>query len=294
MHLIVCCFDSLHKAEEVRVSLLSTDREEFENAVVAMRNPDGRLRWTLWRTNEDGPDDETRVVTNMIFNSPPFVSTSLAAVTAECMSEMGISNQFLQDVANRLRPSSSALFIVTKTDEFNKALEHLQKLGQEILQTSLRYDKARWDSSMQTKLNTWYESEQLNAAKDLVKAKIEALKKPVISPAVSEELKQQIEDLMRLRERNGFKRTVLAIIAFIGVWKASVLSETSLGLSAPIWLGGSIIAALLTLYPMVLDPQSYKCTQSLNPAVSRLLILIVYAVVSILFSLILAALKIPQ
>jgi hypothetical protein len=124
--------------------------------------------------------------------------------------------------------------------------------------------------------------EQLNAANDRVSEKIEAL------------LTQQIEDLVRQRDRNGFLRAVLAIIAFIGVWKASVMSETSLHISAPIWLGGSICAALMALYPMALDPQSYKCTQSLNPVVGRLLILIVYGVGGLLFSLILAELKIPQ
>jgi len=174
MRLIVCCFDSVHKAEEVRLSLLSTELDEFEDAVVAYRKPNGNLRWTSWNepfTNKPVENRERpQSIPNLILQSSQFNSeiqiadisvndyqSQMLIAISECISEIGIDTEFLQKISNQLKPGTSALFIVLDSAETDILAERLQSLDGYILRASVHYDERQQNSIWMDRMNSWCE-----------------------------------------------------------------------------------------------------------------------------------------
>ena len=157
MDFVVCFFDTLHKAEEVRLALLKAEPDQLitlEDAVVAIRKPDGTLTWNTWKTiaHKEETDNPTGSITNLMFNSlsltdlmlngpPSDIRDHLANWPSECLLEMGITNTFQEKVIHTLKPGCSALFVASEKAKSERLLERIQKMGHETLRTSLQYDK---------------------------------------------------------------------------------------------------------------------------------------------------------
>jgi uncharacterized membrane protein len=56
------------------------------------------------------------------------------------LSDVGINDDFMKDLASTLTPGSSALFILVRKVTPDKALEELRGVGGKIIQTSLSHD----------------------------------------------------------------------------------------------------------------------------------------------------------
>jgi hypothetical protein len=148
----------------------------------------------------------------------------------------------------------------------------------------------------------------LEAAKQRVKGKIEALghtpedrgrelvgqlkaetNRLITAKAeLSKEMAQAAAEGIILKERLAFIRAVTAIILFVAVW------QTSIALGAHCWLGGALMASLMTLFPSVFDQQTYAWTRSLGFVKGKIAVYTVTLVFAIIADVLVVPLGIPQ
>src|SRR5215475_974539 len=156
--LAVIGYNDIFKAEEVRLSLIKMQRDyliDLEDAVVAVKDPAGKvklhqavnltaagaMRGGFWGT-----------LIGMIFLNPLLglaVGASAGAVSG-ALSDVGINDQFMKDLAATMQPGSSALFVLVRSATPDKVLEEIQGTGGTILQTSLSHDD---EAKLQAALN---------------------------------------------------------------------------------------------------------------------------------------------
>jgi uncharacterized membrane protein len=63
-----------------------------------------------------------------------------AGAVSGALTDVGIDDQFMKDLAGTMQPGSSALFVLARKSTPDKVLEELQGSGGTILQTSLSHD----------------------------------------------------------------------------------------------------------------------------------------------------------
>jgi uncharacterized membrane protein len=151
--LIVVAFDEPNKADEVLSELRELQREyliDLEDAVVAVRRPDGKVQlkqsvnlmgisaasgglWgALWGT-----------LVGMLFLNPLAgfaLGTMVGAGTgalAGALTDYGIDDDFIRELAKTLKPNSSALFILVRKMQPEKVLSDLSRFRGRVLRTSL-------------------------------------------------------------------------------------------------------------------------------------------------------------
>lgn len=123
--LTVIVFDDVLKAEEARLKLLKLQRDgsmELEDAVVVVKGQDGKVRYHQMHslTAKGGiAGSITGLIVGSILLSP-LIGAVLGAVTAAVsasLTDVGIDDQFMKDLSEKLKPGSSALFtLVRKAD----------------------------------------------------------------------------------------------------------------------------------------------------------------------------------
>lgn len=147
--LIVVAYDNEHQAEEVRLKLLKLQREylvDLEDAVVAVKNQAGKIK--LHQIH-----DLTTVgalsggfwglLIGMIFLSP-LVGLAVGAASGAiggALSDVGINDQFMKDLAASLKSGSSVLFVLVRKATPDKVLAELQGTGGKVIKTSLTHDE---------------------------------------------------------------------------------------------------------------------------------------------------------
>lgn len=151
--LIVVAFDDPNKADEVLTELRKLQREyliDLEDAVVAVRRPDGSIQlkqsvnlvgmtaasgglWgALWGT-----------LVGILFLNPLVgfaVGTLVGAGTgalAGALTDYGIPDDFVRELAQTLKPNSSAIFILERKMQPEKVLADLARFKGRVLRTSL-------------------------------------------------------------------------------------------------------------------------------------------------------------
>lgn len=147
--LVVVAYDDQYKAEEMRLKLLKMQSEyliELEDAVVAVKRPDGKiklhqpvnlpavgaLQGGFWGT-----------LIGCIFFMPLFGMAAGAATGAisGALSDIGINDDFMKEVAAKLTPGTSALFVLLKKVTADKVLEEIKGTGGHVIKTSLSHEK---------------------------------------------------------------------------------------------------------------------------------------------------------
>lgn len=146
--LIVIGYDDQFKAEEVRLKFLRMQRDylvDLEDAVVAVKHPDGKVKLNqihdLTTAGAIGGGFWGALV-GLIFLNPLFgaaVGAGAGAISG-ALSDVGINDQFMKELAGTLRPSSSALFVLVRKTTADKVLEELRGTGGKIIKTSLSHD----------------------------------------------------------------------------------------------------------------------------------------------------------
>ncbi len=150
--LLVIAFPSEEKAEEVRQKLFTMQKEyliELGDAVVAVKNPDGAVKLNqLFNTTALGGVSGAfwGALIGLIFMMPlagAAIGAGAGAVSG-ALTDFGIDDKFMEDVAAAIPPGGAALFLLVRKMTTDKVLEGLKGVGGVVLRTS--FDKSKEDA----------------------------------------------------------------------------------------------------------------------------------------------------
>jgi len=156
--LVVVGYDDQFKAEEIRLALMKLQQDyliDLEDAVVAVKDDKGKVRlhqavnMTAAGALSGG---FWGALIGMIFLNPLLgmaVGAGAGAVSG-ALTDVGINDQFMKDLAATMKPGSSTLFVLVRKVTPDKVLEALQGSGGTILKTSLSHED---ETKLQEALN---------------------------------------------------------------------------------------------------------------------------------------------
>ncbi len=157
--LIVIGYETPFQAEEVRLKLLKMQREyliDLDDAVVAVKQPDGKVKLNqVYDLTSRGAiaGGFWGALVGLIFMNPLFgaaVGAGAGAISG-ALSDVGINDQFMKELASHFKPGSSALFVLVRKVTPDKVLNELQGCGGKIIQTSLSHaDEAKLQVALDT------------------------------------------------------------------------------------------------------------------------------------------------
>lgn len=155
--LIAVSYPDAFKAQEVRLTLIKLQKEhliDLEDAVVVTKDAAGKIKLHqavnlpvagavsggFWGT-----------LIGMIFLNPLFgaaVGASFGAISG-ALTDLGIDDKMMKELAEKLAPNTSALFILVRSATADKVVPEVQKFGGTILQSSLSHeDEARLQAAL--------------------------------------------------------------------------------------------------------------------------------------------------
>ncbi len=143
--LIVVAYPDMFKAEEVRLTLMKLQKGyliDLEDAVVATKDAAGTVKLNqIHNLTASGAVSGGfwGLLIGVLFLNPLLgaaVGASTGAISG-ALTDVGINDKFMKELAEKLEPSTSALFILMRSVTFDKVLPEIQKFGGTILQTSL-------------------------------------------------------------------------------------------------------------------------------------------------------------
>lgn len=143
--LIVIVYPDEHQAEQVRLDFIKMQKEyllNLEDAVIAIKKPDGKVKllqmYDLAMSGAIGGAVWGTLI-GLLFMMPIFglvIGAGTGAV-AGALSDVGINDDFMKNLASNLTPGSSALFVLVDSQITDKVMAQLQGTGGKIIQTSL-------------------------------------------------------------------------------------------------------------------------------------------------------------
>ena len=156
-NLIVVTYDSELKADEVRLEFLKMQKAylvDLEDAVVVTRKQNGKIKLNqMYNLTAGGAlsGGFWGMLIGLIFLNPLIglvVGAGTGAV-AGALSDVGIDDDFMKQLAEKLQPGTSALFVLVTSDISDKVLHELQGTGGIVLQSSLSHeDEARLQAAL--------------------------------------------------------------------------------------------------------------------------------------------------
>ena len=146
--LVVIGYNEIHKAEEVRLTLVKLQRDyliDLEDAVAVTKDAKGKIK--LHQTVNLTAAGATSggfwgMLIGLMFLNPLLglaVGASAGAVSGALV-DLGINDQFMKDLAATLTPNSSALFVLVSKSTPDKVLDEVKGTGGTILKTSLSHE----------------------------------------------------------------------------------------------------------------------------------------------------------
>jgi uncharacterized membrane protein len=147
--LVVIAFPSEARAEEVRAKILKMQSEyliELGDAVVAVKGEDGHVKLNqLVNTTALSAASGTMwgAIIGLIFMMP-LAGAAIGAASgaiAGAMTDLGINDAFMKDVAGAIAPGQAALFLLIRKMTTDKVLEDLHGVGGTVLRTSFDHTK---------------------------------------------------------------------------------------------------------------------------------------------------------
>lgn len=158
-NLVVIGFDDQQKAEEVRLALLKMQKDyliDLEDAVVAVKNQEGKIKLhqavNLTAAGALSGGFWGSLI-GLLFLNPLLgaaVGASAGAVSG-ALTDVGIDDQFMKELAASLQPGSSVLFVLVRKSTPDKVLEELSKYEGKVLKTSLSHED---EAKLQTALDS--------------------------------------------------------------------------------------------------------------------------------------------
>jgi uncharacterized membrane protein len=152
-NLVVIAFDQPHKAEEVRLKLAHLQSHyllDLWEVVVATKDERGKVK-----LHHAGGQTARETLSLSFCGSLAnlILLNATAGVSSGALSDIGIDDQFMKELTATLIPSSSALFVLTRTPtpDREQLLQEVKGLGGKILMTSLSHeDAARLQAALST------------------------------------------------------------------------------------------------------------------------------------------------
>ena len=147
--LIVIEFPTEAKAEEVRQKILSLQQDyiiDVRDAVIAVKQPDGHVKLNqLYHPTAIGAASGALwgTLVGLIF-LVPLVGTVVGAASgalAGALSDVGIKDDFMKQVAATIDSGSAALFLLVKKMTTDKVFDDLKGVGGKVLRTSFDHTK---------------------------------------------------------------------------------------------------------------------------------------------------------
>ena len=146
--LIVIGYDNPIEAEEVRLKLIKMQQDyliDLEDAVVAVKNAEGKVKLNqAYQLTAAGAISGGfwGALIGLLFLNPllgAVVGTGAGAMSG-ALTDVGINDDFMKELAATLKPGSSALFVLVRKATPDKALDELQGTGGKIIKTSLSHE----------------------------------------------------------------------------------------------------------------------------------------------------------
>jgi uncharacterized membrane protein len=147
--LVVIAFPSEEKAEAVRAKVLDMQKTyliELEDAVVAVRQPDGKVRLNqMFNPTVAGAASGSfwGLLIGVLFMMP-LVGAALGAASGAlsgALTDVGINDEFMKDLSQSLQPGNAALFLLIRKMTTDRVIEDLQGIGGTVLRTSLDHTR---------------------------------------------------------------------------------------------------------------------------------------------------------
>ena len=146
--LVVIGYNDPYQAEEVRLKLWKLQKDyliDLEDAVVATKDQEGKIKLhqavNLTAVGAASGGFWGSLIGLIFLN--PLLGLAVGAVTGAAsgaLTDVGINDRFMKDLADTMHPGSSALFVLARRATPDKVLEELRGSGGTILQTSLSHD----------------------------------------------------------------------------------------------------------------------------------------------------------
>jgi uncharacterized membrane protein len=146
--LVVIGYDNEFKAEEVRLTLRKLQKDyliDLEDAVVAVKDAKGKVKLhqavNLTAAGAVSGGFWGSLI-GLIFLNPLLGAAigAAAGATSGALTDVGINDNFMKDLAAAMTPGSSALFVLVRKATPDKVLAELQGSGGKVLKTSLSHD----------------------------------------------------------------------------------------------------------------------------------------------------------
>ena len=155
--LVVIEYDDMYKAEETRLLLRKLQKDyliDLEDAVVAVKDEQGKVKLNQavnLTTMGAVSGGFWGSLIGLIFLNPLIglaVGAGAGAVSG-ALTDVGINDNFMKELAAGMTPRSSALFVLVRKSTPDKVLEELTGTGGKILKTSLTHeDEAKLQAAL--------------------------------------------------------------------------------------------------------------------------------------------------
>ena len=146
--LVAIAYDDPYRAEDVRLMLRKMQRDyllDLDDAVVAVKDDKGRIRL-------DQPHNLTGAgavgggfwgaLIGLLFMAPLLgmaVGAAAGAISG-ALTDVGLNDTFMKDLAATLKPRSSVLFALVRSSTPDRVLDELKGTGGKILRSSLAHE----------------------------------------------------------------------------------------------------------------------------------------------------------
>ena len=146
--LVVIGFDTVDEADKVLLKLVALKKEylvDLEDAVVAVKKPDGKIKLNqMYHLAASGAmgGGFWGLLIGLLFLNPLLgaVVGAGAGAVAGALSDVGIDDDFMKQLAETLTPGASVLFVLLRKMTADKVLEELAGTGGKVLRTSLSHE----------------------------------------------------------------------------------------------------------------------------------------------------------
>lgn len=147
--LIAIAYDDIFKAEEVRLSLAKLQKEhliELEDAAVVVKDQDGKVKLKQ-AVNLSAAGAVSGGFWGLLIGTLFLMPLAGAAVGAAAgaatgaLEDIGVDDNFMRELAETLKPGSSALFVLARKYTPDKVLDEIAPYGGKVLRTSLTKDE---------------------------------------------------------------------------------------------------------------------------------------------------------
>jgi uncharacterized membrane protein len=147
-HLIAVSFEDEQRADEVRAELMRMQRDylvELEDAVVAIRKQNGKVKLRQLHSLTAGgalTGGFWGTLIGLLFLHPVFglAVGAAAGAIAGALGDVGIDDAFMKQLAERVQPGCSVLFVLLRQVTPDKVLAELERFQGHVLHTSLSHE----------------------------------------------------------------------------------------------------------------------------------------------------------